>query len=74
MLNGLSNLRAETETGVVLCMLAKSYFLQEVWLLSALIWIPFGKTITFVLSTVGLQRNLDIDGQSKCLKGKDKNE
>jgi hypothetical protein len=45
-----------------------------VWLLSALKWIPFGETITFVLSTVGLQRNLDIDGQSKFLKGKEKNE
>ena len=30
--------------------------------------------MTFVLFTVGLQRNLDIDGQFKCLKEENKNE
>lgn len=36
--------------------------------------ISFSETITFVLSTVGLQKNLDIDGQFKRLKEEDKNE
>lgn len=37
--------------------------------------VPFSETITFVLFTVGSQKkNLDIDGQFKCLKEKDKNE
>lgn len=36
--------------------------------------VPFSGTITFVLFTVGLQKNLDIDGQFKGLKEEDKNE
>lgn len=36
--------------------------------------VPLSETVAFVLFTVGLQRNLDIDGQLKCLREKDKNE
>lgn len=71
---GLGTLVSAPQAGIAEHHRPAVSFEEGVALSSVFVCVSFGQTITFVLSTVGLQRSLDIDEQFNCWKEEDKNE